>query len=76
VRRYAPAVAGARAGAGRTLRFAAALWAWLRALSGDDAYERFRAHLAAHHPHEPPPTRREFYEERERYKWSGVTRCC
>ena len=74
--RLARLAAGIPVQAGRMVRFAAVLWGWLRALSGDDAYERFRAHQAAHHPHEPPPTRRAFYEERERRKWSGVTRCC
>ncbi|HXY77038.1 MAG TPA: YbdD/YjiX family protein [Steroidobacteraceae bacterium] len=57
-------------------RFGAGLWGWLRALAGDDAYERFLAHHARSHPQVPPPTRAAFYEERERRKWSGVTRCC
>jgi len=49
--------------------------AWLRALSGDDAYERYLKHPA--HAHAGPPlSRRAFYEEREERKWSGVSRCC
>jgi uncharacterized short protein YbdD (DUF466 family) len=53
-----------------------ALWATLRALSGDDAYERYRLHHAAHDPHAAPLTRRAFYEDAQRRKWSGISRCC
>ena len=48
---------------------------WLRAISGDDAYERYLTHHARAHQG-PPLTRRAFYEEREQRKWSGVSRCC
>jgi uncharacterized short protein YbdD (DUF466 family) len=57
-------------------RYAALLWRWLRAASGDDAYECYRAHHAARHPLEPPMSRRVFYEDAQRRKWSGVSRCC
>ena len=76
MRRFAELAASLAAVAEYLRRFLALLWGWSRALSGDDAYERFRAHQAAHHPREPPLTRRAFYEERERRKWSGVSRCC
>ena len=49
-------------------------WRWLRQLSGDDAYERYRAHPCAHHT--PPLTRREFYRQEQQRKWNGVSRCC
>ena len=52
------------------------LWGALRAATGDDAYERYRAHHAAHHRHEPPLTRRAFCAEAQQRKWSGVSRCC
>jgi uncharacterized short protein YbdD (DUF466 family) len=48
----------------------------LRAFSGDDAYERYRAHHAARHAGEPLMSRREFCADAERRKWSGVNRCC
>jgi uncharacterized short protein YbdD (DUF466 family) len=51
-------------------------WRLLRALSGDDAYERYRARQRACHAAETPLTRRAFYEESQRRKWSGVSRCC
>ncbi|HZT02563.1 MAG TPA: YbdD/YjiX family protein [Steroidobacteraceae bacterium] len=53
----------------------AAVIAWLRAVSGDDAYERYLTHQARAHEG-PPLDRRTFYEEREQRKWSGVSRCC
>jgi uncharacterized short protein YbdD (DUF466 family) len=51
-------------------------WRWLRTASGDDAYERYLAHCALEHPGSPPVSRRAFYRESERAKWSGVSRCC
>jgi uncharacterized short protein YbdD (DUF466 family) len=54
----------------------AALWQALRSLSGDDAYERYLRHAAAHHPGEPLMTRRDFYRDAEEARWSGVSRCC
>jgi uncharacterized short protein YbdD (DUF466 family) len=57
-------------------RRAAAIWGWVRAASGDDAYERYRAHHAARHLGEPAMSRRAFYEDTQRRKWSGVSRCC
>ncbi len=49
----------------------------VRTAAGDDAYERYLTHRAVTHAHTGPAlSRRAFYEERERAKWSGVTRCC
>ena len=61
-----------RAGIARAVSAAVA---WLRAVSGDDAYERYLTHHARAHEG-PPLDRPAFYEERERRKWSGVSRCC
>ena len=61
-----------RAVMGRTV---AATVGWLRAVTGDDAYERYLTHPARTHEG-PPMSRRTFYEEREKRKWSGVSRCC
>ena len=58
------------------VRCAAALWRALRSVSGDDAYERYRAHQAGHPAGGPLLSRREFYDEAQRRKWSGVSRCC
>lgn len=49
----------------------------LRAASGDDAYERYLTHHALAHGHDGPAmSRRAFYAEKEKAKWSGVSRCC
>ena len=60
----------------RARRWLAAAWRLLRALSGDDAYERYCAHHAHAHAGEAPLTRRAFYLRSQQSKWSGVSRCC
>jgi uncharacterized short protein YbdD (DUF466 family) len=53
------------------------LWRTVRRLSGDDAYERYLAHHAAHHSDgEPPLSRAEFFKQWQDGKWKGVKRCC
>ena len=47
------------------------LWAGLRELSGDVAYERY----CRDNPR-PALSREEFYLDRLRRKYSGVSRCC
>jgi uncharacterized short protein YbdD (DUF466 family) len=61
------------AGVSNALR---AAWAYLRAVSGDDAYERYVAHHASHHADETLLTRKEYFDERQRQKWTGISRCC
>jgi uncharacterized short protein YbdD (DUF466 family) len=51
-------------------------WRVLRTLAGDDAYERYCAHLRSHHGHETPLSRRAFYMCAQQEKWNGVKRCC
>ncbi len=52
------------------------LWCTIRRLSGDDAYERYVAHHAAHHPDAPPLSRETFFKQWQDDKWKGVKRCC
>ncbi len=54
------------------------LWAAIREVSGDDAYERYLAHWRAHHAHDgaQPLDRAAFCREEQRRKWEGVRRCC
>jgi uncharacterized short protein YbdD (DUF466 family) len=54
------------------------IWALLREVTGDDAYERYLAHWrAAHHADGTMPLdRSSFYREEQRRKWNGVRRCC
>ena len=52
------------------------IWAIIRELSGDDAYERYLAHLAQVHPDQEPLTRKAFFQQEQDRKWNGVKRCC
>lgn len=52
------------------------IWQLVRRLSGDDAYERYLAHHAEHHPEKPPLSREEFFKQWQDSKWKGVKRCC
>lgn len=61
----------------------ASLWAMVRRLSGDDAYEQYLKHYAEAHGAtedngEKPPllTREEFFKQWQDGKWKGVKRCC
>jgi uncharacterized short protein YbdD (DUF466 family) len=54
------------------------VWSALREMSGDDAYERYLAHWRERHavPGSTPLDRATFFAEKQRRKWSGVSRCC
>jgi uncharacterized short protein YbdD (DUF466 family) len=64
----------------RTTRIAELLrltWAAVRNLSGDDAYERYLAHLKHHHPEAQPLSRRSFFRSEQQRRWNGgPNRCC
>jgi len=53
-----------------------ALWRAIRQLSGDDGYERYLVHRAAHHPEQAVLSRRDWFAERQRQQWTGIKRCC
>ncbi len=53
-----------------------ALWRGLRAVSGDDAYERYLAHQRRAHPGAAALSRRAFFQSELQRKWSGINRCC
>jgi len=54
----------------------ATLWRALRALTQEDAYERYLRHHFSAHVGTAPLTRREFYLREQERKWSGISRCC
>jgi uncharacterized short protein YbdD (DUF466 family) len=57
-------------------RVRAARQAWLQVFGIPD-YERYLAHLQAHHPGAPMPSRREFYQKAIDRKYShNGPRCC
>jgi uncharacterized short protein YbdD (DUF466 family) len=54
------------------------IWALLREVTGDDAYERYLEHWRARHAANGggPLDRASFCREELRRKWDGVRRCC
>lgn len=51
--------------------------AFIREISGDDAYERYLRHWQKHHVEEgEPQTRAAFFKAELERKWNGVKRCC
>ena len=52
------------------------VWECVRTVTGDNAYDRYLQHHEQTHPGTPPLSRREFYEESQDMKWSGINRCC
>ncbi len=56
------------------------MWANIRQLSGDDAYERYLKHYAEHHADalegKPPLSKGAFFREWQDKKWNGIKRCC
>jgi uncharacterized short protein YbdD (DUF466 family) len=51
-------------------------WEGLRALTGDDAYERYLDHCRERHPGAPPPDRGAFCAAELERRWRQVNRCC
>jgi uncharacterized short protein YbdD (DUF466 family) len=54
------------------------IWALLREMTGDDAYERYLDHWQARHATDgaAPLDRAAFCKEELRRRWDGVRRCC
>jgi uncharacterized short protein YbdD (DUF466 family) len=51
-------------------------WGFLRQVSGDDAYERYRQHMAGVHPGELTMSRSQYFRFCQDQKWNRITRCC
>ena len=52
------------------------IWKFIKALSGDDAYEKYLEHQANFHPGSIPLSRKEFFKAETERKWQGIRRCC
>ncbi len=48
----------------------------LRGVTGDDAYDKYLAHMQASAPQETPLNAREFYRAQMENKWSCISGCC
>jgi uncharacterized short protein YbdD (DUF466 family) len=51
-----------------------ALWNYLREVSGENDYARYRARMAAESGERV--SKREFYDQRQQEKYSRANRCC
>ena len=52
------------------------LWNALRAISGDDAYDRYLEHHRRRHADAEPLPRAEFHVAEANRRWSQLNRCC
>jgi uncharacterized short protein YbdD (DUF466 family) len=52
------------------------VWAWLRAVTGDAAYENYLRHRAGTSPDSAVLSPREFYLDVLRRRYNTVNRCC
>lgn len=57
-------------------RIAGDAWSALRAILGDDAYERYVRHVHRRHPGSQPMTPEAFQRAELERRWSQVNRCC
>ncbi len=48
----------------------------LRGVTGDDAYEKYIAHMNATAPTETPLSAREFFRAQLENKWTCISGCC
>ncbi len=48
----------------------------LRGVTGDDAYEKYLAHMRTNEPDTPPMGEREFFRAQMEQKWSCINGCC
>ena len=58
------------------VQFSRRTWAAMRAILGDNAYERYLEHVRRRHPGATPLSRAAFYRLELDRRWSQVSRCC
>jgi len=64
------------AGDGTVRQFLASGLSLLRGVTGDDAYEKYLAHMRLTAPQEAPLGAREFFRAQQERKWSCINGCC
>jgi uncharacterized short protein YbdD (DUF466 family) len=52
------------------------IWSGLRAVTGDDAYDRYLLHRRERHPGQPSLDRGSFYRAELERRWTQPNRCC
>jgi uncharacterized short protein YbdD (DUF466 family) len=57
-------------------QFLASGFSLLRGVTGDDAYEKYLAHLQRTKPGETPMTASDFFRAQLDQKWNCVSGCC
>ena len=68
--------AAVRKAADAAVHALSAAWAFVRQVSGDDAYERYVEHMLGEHPERALMQRDQYYRFRTEQKWNRITRCC
>ena len=48
----------------------------LRGVTGDDAYEKYLAHMRSKEPDVQPMGEREFFREQMEQRWNCINGCC
>ncbi|MET0279755.1 MAG: YbdD/YjiX family protein [Steroidobacteraceae bacterium] len=48
----------------------------LRGVTGDDAYEKYVAHMHSREPATAPMSARDFYKAQMEQKWNCISGCC
>lgn len=48
----------------------------LRGVTGDDAYEKYLAHMRANEPEARPLSEREFFRAQMEQRWNCINGCC
>lgn len=61
---------------GQVRQFLSSGLSLLRGVTGDDAYEKYIAHMRANQPDETPMNERDFFRAQMEQKWSCINGCC
>ncbi len=48
----------------------------LRGVTGDDAHEKYLAHMRTNRPEEVPLNARDFFRAQQENRWSCINGCC
>jgi uncharacterized short protein YbdD (DUF466 family) len=57
-------------------QFLASGFSLLRGVTGDDAYEKYLAHLQRNNPGEKPLSAADFFRAQMEQKWNCINGCC